>query len=370
MSVDDSDPHDKRILLALTLFAVSDRMGARIPMSFILIFVTSFLSAIALTPLATYIAVRTGVIDQPSPRRIHDKPMPRLGGLAIFFAFIVGVYFSLPYPRTDLGELERIKGLVIGCVLMFLIGLVDDYHELKSVPQLIAQFVAALIAIGSGVLVIQISNPFSGTLPLYFQEWFGVLFTAFWLVGMVNTINWLDGIDGLAAGVSVIAGSVMFLHTFRLQQFSISLLALALIGAALGFLLFNFSPARIFMGSAGANVLGFALGVLSIIGGAKVATALLVLGVPILDVAWQIISRLRAGKSPFVADRGHLHHRLLDLGLSQRTIVILYYTLSAIFGILALILPSGVYKLIALVVIGAGALLVLVRLGHRTVDRR
>ncbi|MBI5032545.1 MAG: undecaprenyl/decaprenyl-phosphate alpha-N-acetylglucosaminyl 1-phosphate transferase [Chloroflexi bacterium] len=345
-------------------------MSARISMSFILIFVTSFLSAMALTPLATWIGLRTGAVDQPSPRRIHHKPTARLGGLAIFLAFLVGVYFSVSFPRTDPFEPERIKGLLIGCALMFLIGLVDDYHELKSVPQLIAQVVAAFIAIASGVLIIEIPNPFGGALPLYFQEWFGILFTLFWLVGMVNTINWLDGMDGLAAGVSVIAGGVMFLHTFGLRQYSISLLVLALIGAALGFLLFNFSPARIFMGSIGSNVLGFALGVLSIIGGAKVATALLVLGVPILDVAWQIITRLRAGKSPFVADRGHLHHRLLDLGLSQRTIVILYYALSAFFGVLALILPSGVYKLIALVVIGAGALLVLIRLGHETVDRR
>ncbi len=345
-------------------------MSVLISMSFILIFVTSFLSAIALTPLATWLALRTGAIDQPSARRVHDKPTPRLGGLAIFFAFIIGVYFSLPYPRSDTTEMEHLNGLLIGCTLMFLIGLVDDYHELKSVPQLFAQLAAAIIAVASGVLIVEIPNPFSGAIPLQFQDWFGVLFTLFWLMGMVNTINWLDGIDGLAGGVSVIAGSVMFLHTFRLEQYSLSLLALALIGAALGFLLFNFSPARIFMGSAGANVLGFALGVLSIIGGAKVATALLVLGVPILDVAWQIISRLRAGKSPFVADKGHLHHRLLDLGLSHRAIVVLYYTLSAVFGILALILPSGVYKLIALVVIGAGALLVLVRLGHQTVERR
>ena len=345
-------------------------MVARIPMSFMLVFVTSFLSAIALTPLATWLALRTGAVDRPSARRIHTKPTPRLGGVAISLAFVIGVYFSLAFPRSDPNEPERLKGLLIGCALMFLIGLVDDYYELKSTPQLIAQFIAALIAIGSGVLVIQISNPFSDALPLYFQEWFGVLFTAFWLVGMINTINWLDGVDGLAAGVSVISGSIMFIHTFRLEQYSISLLALALIGAALGFLLFNFSPARIFMGSTGTNVLGFALGVLSIIGGAKVATALLVLGVPILDVAWQIISRLRAGKSPFVADRGHLHHHLLDLGLSQRTIAICYYILSAIFGILALILPSGVYKLIALVVIGAGALLILVKLGHQTAERR
>jgi UDP-N-acetylmuramyl pentapeptide phosphotransferase/UDP-N-acetylglucosamine-1-phosphate transferase len=200
--------------------------------------------------------------------------------------------------------------------------------------------------------------------------WFAVLFTLFWLAGMINTINWLDGVDGLAPGVAVIASGVMFVHTYRLQQFSIALLALALIGAVLGFLIYNFYPARIFMGSAGANVLGFTLGVLSIMGGAKVATVLLVLGIPILDVAWQIYNRLRHGKSPFTADRGHLHHRLLDRGLSQRAIVLLYYGLTAMLGALALVLPSGVYKLIALVIIGIGALLILIRLGEMTARRK
>ena len=332
-------------------------------MSFILVFVTGFLGAIALTPLAKQIALRTGAIDKPAARRIHDRPTTRLGGLAIFLAFFAAVGVSLLYPRNDPNEMPRLVGLLIGCVVMFVVGIYDDHHELKSTPQLVAQFLAAIIAVGFGVSILEIPNPFGGALP--FQEWFAMLFTLFWLVSMVNTINWLDGIDGLAAGVSVIAGSVLFIHTFRLGQYSISLLALALIGAALGFLLFNFAPAQIFMGSAGANVLGFALGVLSIIGGAKVATALLVLVIPILDVAWQIISRLRAGKSPFIADRGHLHHRLLDLGLSQRAIVLLYYTFTIFFGVLALVLPSGVYKLIALVVIGAGALLVLVKISKK-----
>jgi len=244
--------------------------------------------------------------------------------------------------------------------LMFVVGAYDDYRELKALPQFVAQVIAAGMAVASGVLIREIPNPLGE--PLSFETWFAILFTLFWLVGMMNTVNWLDGIDGLAGGVVVIAGGVMFAHTYRLEQYSIALLALALAGTVLGFLPFNFFPAKIFLGSAGASVLGFALGILSIIGGAKVATALLVLGIPILDVAWQIFSRLRAHRSPFAADRGHLHHRLLDLGLSQRTIVILYYTFTALSGALALVLPSGVYKLIALVVIAIGALLVLVKI--------
>ncbi len=329
-------------------------------MIFPLVFTIAFLIALAVTPIAARLAARTGAVDQPAARRIHTQPTPRWGGLPLFIAFFAAVGVSLVYPRSDPNEAVRLLGLFLGGVVMFAIGTADDHHELKPLPQLCAQFLAASLAIGSGVLIREIPNPLGGLLT--FEMWFAILFTLFWLVGMMNTINWLDGVDGLAAGIVAIAGLVLFAHTFRLGQDSIALLALALVGSALGFLIFNFHPAKIFMGSAGAGVLGFALGVLSIIGGAKVATALLVLGIPILDVAWQIVSRVRAGRSPFVADRGHLHHRLLDAGLSARTIVVLYYAFTAFFGALALLLPSGLYKLIALVILGTGALLLLVRL--------
>lgn len=337
-------------------------------MMFFFVFATAFLLMIALTPLAARIAFRTGAIDRPAQRRVNTLPIARLGGLSIFVAFILAVGVSLFAPRTDPFETPRVIGLLIGVVIMFLVGVYDDHRELKSIPQLVIQVIASIIAVASGVLITELPNPLGGA--ILFEFWFAVLFTLFWLVGMVNTINWLDGIDGLASGVIVIAGMVMFVHTYRLQQYSIALLVLALVGTALGFLFFNFSPAQIFMGSAGANVLGFALGVIAIIGGAKVATTLLVLLIPILDVAWQILNRLRAGKSPTAADRGHLHHRLLDLGLSQRMIAMLYYGFTAVFGVLALILPGGIYKLIALVVIGFGAALVLVRIGARTARRR
>lgn len=335
-------------------------------MIFFLVFVTALLISLGLTPVAARFAVRTGAVDLPAPRRVHDKPTPRLGGLSIFLAFFAAVGISLFFPRSDPNELLRLAGLFVGGGLMFVIGAIDDYHELKAGPQLVVQVVAAGIAVGTGVLILEVPNPFDPfgrAIPL--ETWFAILFTLFWLVGTMNTVNWLDGVDGLAGGVVVIAGLVMFVHTFRLQQYSIALIALALTGTALGFLPFNFFPAKTFLGSAGANVLGFALGVLSIIGGAKVATALLVLGIPILDVAWQIVSRLHAHKSPFSADRGHLHHRLLDLGLSQRAIVFFYYAFTAVFGAFAFILPSGIYKLIALLVIGLGALLLLLTLPTR-----
>lgn len=330
-------------------------------MIFVLVFASAFLLALVLTPLATRLAYKTGAIDQPRDRHQHNRPTPKLGGVPLFVAFFAAVGVSLYYPRTDELEMTRITGLFLGCTLMFIVGLYDDHRELAPLPQLIAQILAASIATMCGILIREIPNPFDGQ-SLYLELWFAFLFTLFWLVGMMNTINWLDGLDGLAGGVVVIAGMMLFAHTFRLGQNSVALLVLALIGSGLGFLVFNFFPAQIFMGSAGANVLGLALGALAIIGGAKVGTALLVLIIPILDVAWQIVQRLRAGRSPFSADRGHLHHRLLDLGLPQRVIVLLYYLLTAILGALALTLPSGVYKLIALIVIGSGALALLINL--------
>ncbi len=328
------------------------------------VFLTAFVLALILTPLAIRLAARIGAMDQPAPRRVHETPTPRLGGMPIFFAFFAAIGVSLIYARTDPNELTRLAGLLIGSTLLFAVGLYDDRRDLKALPQFAAQFIASAIAVGAGVVIRELPNPFGA--PIMLDNWFAIAFTIFWLMGMINTVNWLDGVDGLAAGVVALAALVMFIHTFGLEQYSIALLMLALIGALVGLLPYNFFPARIFLGTAGALVLGFALGALSIIGGAKVASALLVLLIPILDVAWQIVSRLRAGKSPFQADRGHLHHRLLDLGLSQRAIVWMYYAFTALFGLLALILPSGAYKLIALVVIGAGAAMVLVKIRQQT----
>ncbi len=332
----------------------------------ILVFVTAFLLALVLSPVAVWIATRTGAVDRPAPRRVHVKLTPRLGGVPIFFAFFAAVGVSLLYPRTDTNEIPRVIGLFAGSVLLFAVGVYDDHHELKALPQLIVQILAACVAVATGVLIVNVQNPFGGSLSLEdIGGWFVVLFTLFWIVGMINTVNWLDGIDGLAPGVVLIAGTVLLIHSYRIEQYSIMLLALALVGTTLGFLKFNFFPAKIFTGSAGALVLGFILGVLSIIGAARVATALLVLGIPILDTAWQIVSRIRAGQSPFSATRTHLHHRLLDLGLSQRTIVVLYYAVTALFGALALILPIPLYKLIALVVIGVGTLLLFIKLSQK-----
>jgi UDP-GlcNAc:undecaprenyl-phosphate GlcNAc-1-phosphate transferase len=334
---------------------------------FLLTFSVAFTGSLLLTPVVSRLARRFGFVDVPrEPKHVHRTPIPRLGGVALFFPFLATVCLTLvlPVARQDPLELHRLAGLLIGSAVVFGLGVYDDRRQLGPIPQLIVQLLAAVIAIYFGVTIGEIANPFGGMMR--FSLPITVAFTLFWLLGMINTVNWLDGLDGLAGGVTVIASMLLFAHSYRLGQYSIALLPLALAGCVLGFLPFNFYPARIFMGTSGSVFLGFALGTLAIIGGAKMATALLVLGIPILDVAWQIINRLRLGRSPFRGDRGHLHHRLLDLGLSQRRVVLLFYLLCAAFGALALILGSGLQKLLALLGMGIVAFVGLMLLARRS----
>lgn len=334
---------------------------------FVLVFIVAFVTALLVTLLTIRLARRFNLLDQPAPRRLHQIPTPRLGGIPLAVAFLAALAITISFPRGDQAEISRVLGLAVGVLIVAIVGLYDDLKEMGAVPLLIMQFAVAAIAIGSGVVIWEIPNPLGNPPSIPFPPIIAIAFTFFWIVGMMNTINFLDGVDGLVGGVTVIASLVLFLHTYRLEQYSVALLPLALIGATLGVLVFNFPPAKIFLGS-GAYILGFALAVLAIIGGAKVATALLPLAIPILDVAWQIITRVRAGRSPFASDRGHLHHRLYDTGVSMRALVLAYYALTALLGALALTLPSGAYKLIALVVIGAGAVGVLVRMRRTTDD--
>jgi UDP-GlcNAc:undecaprenyl-phosphate GlcNAc-1-phosphate transferase len=305
------------------------------------------------TPYVVRLAQKLNAVDTPdSGRRFHRGPTARLGGvvLAAGFGAAVGLSFILPVPRNDSLEVFRVGGLLVGLLIVLAVGIYDDMHELPAGPQFLAQFVAAAIVILLGVRIDELPTPFgSTTLP----EWFAILFTLFWLMGMMNTVNFIDGLDGLASGVVGIACLILFLHTARLGQTSIAILPLALIGAIIGFLPYNFAPAKIFLGTSGALFIGLALGALSIIGGAKVASALLVLGIPILDTAWQIIRRIRDGRAPYHGDRGHLHFRLVDRGWPQRQVVLMLYTLTAIFGGMALLLPSGMLKLAALMLMGA-----------------
>jgi UDP-GlcNAc:undecaprenyl-phosphate GlcNAc-1-phosphate transferase len=274
----------------------------------------------------------------------------------------------LPAPEgPDPKELTRLTGILVGSTFMFAVGLCDDRRELRALPQFVAQLIASLIAVITLVFIERVMNPFTDELYIFPWYW-TTLITVVWITGMINTVNFLDGLDGLAAGVAAIVAAVLFIHMYREGQYSVSLLPLALLGSTLGFLPYNFHPAKVFMGSTGSFFLGYAVATLSIVAGARMATVLLVLAVPILDVGWLVLVRLRQRRGIGHGDRSHLHFRLVDLGVSQRQVVLLYCLLSACFGVLALVVSSRMFKLGALLALGlvtVAVLAVVTWLGER-----
>ncbi len=330
-----------------------------------LIFITSLGLAALLAPLASRLGHRLDIVDRPGGRRSHKGAVSRLGGVAVFVAFAAAIglvawrgVLTAGYHDNDL---TRLSGLLIGGLGAFLFGLLDDKFELSPRLQFAFQFALSLVALATLLWLERFTLPFFGlvTLDAYlWGAWVYIPMTIIWVVGMINTVNWLDGLDGLAAGVGAILCLVLAIHMHRVGQSSVALLPLALLGALLGFLPFNFAPARLFLGSTGTFFLGYALGGLGLIAGGRTATLLMVMALPVVDVAWQIFDRVRRRRSPTQADRGHLHFRLLDLGLSQRTIVLLYWGICTVFGLLGLI-ASPWHKLLALVGIGVAAIVAL-----------
>ena len=303
-----------------------------------------------------------GWLDQIGPRRVNPNRLPRIAGPAVLCGFLAGLAMTwlLGADRFP-DERNRIVLLAVAAVMLVGIMIVDDIRGLTPWVKLGWQIGITLIVVlpyafdrSWGIVIDQFNLPVWGTITLGVPMAVG--FSTFWIVGMMNTINLIDGLDGLAGSVSLVACAILFLHTYFWPrddpQFTISLLPAALGGTILGFLIFNWHPARIILGDAGAYFVGFALAVCSIIGGAKIALALLALGLPILDVAWVAMARMRSGASPVEADRGHLHHRLLDLGWSQPRIVATVAGASLAFGVASLLLPSREWKLAAIVVVG------------------
>jgi UDP-N-acetylmuramyl pentapeptide phosphotransferase/UDP-N-acetylglucosamine-1-phosphate transferase len=368
------------------------------------IFAVTLVLSLGLTALVRRLALRRGLVDVPGEeRRVHRVAVPRLGGLAMFGAFAVGVLLTFVFniregkSGNESFESSRVLLMLAGAGIITVVMAIDDIRDLRPVTRLFWQIGAALLVIvpslvwpggpnfsaatgtmelpgtqhydqGAGVLALTVQSPFGGAIELPLVV--AVLFTVVWLVGMTNTINWIDGLDGLAAGVSVVACGVLFWITGPvLGQWTLAYLPLILGAAILGFLPFNIYPARIFMGDSGAMFLGFTLAVISIIGGAKLAAALLVLGIPILDAIYLVIYRLYRGRSPMSPDRGHLHHRLLDLGFNQQQVVLIFYALSASFGVLGLLLPSGLLKLIALLAMVLILVGLLIFIARRRFDR-
>jgi len=330
--------------------------------------VISFILSIFLTLIVKKIAWSLKILDYPGEnRKIHKRPIPLLGGVAIFLTFflVLGYYAFFTNRILDSHILiKHLWGIFGGGLLLMIGGFLDDKYNLSPKKQFIWPFLATIAVIVSGIGVREITNPFGGLINLAIYEkilfwWQGLpyritlpadLFTFVWLLGMMYTTKFLDGLDGLTTGISAIGAFLIFLLStvtiYLLPE--VALIAVIFVGVCLGFLVFNFHPAKIFLGEGGSLFLGFMVGVLAILAGSKIATALLVMGIPILDVFWVILRRIFwEKKMPFLADKKHLHFRLLDVGFSHRQAVLFLYFLAAAFGFLTLFLQSK-GKLVAL----------------------
>jgi UDP-GlcNAc:undecaprenyl-phosphate GlcNAc-1-phosphate transferase len=332
------------------------------------VFILAALVSLVLTPLVRRMALRYRMVDRPNARRVNTRIVARGGGIAVATAFLaVGAGFVIANEQTDwvpqvltIADSDMVA-LFVGGLVAVLIGVVDDLLDLRARWQLFGQVLLALLAVLLGIGIEVIANPF-GQGVIRFNEPFSIGFTVFWIVGMINSINWIDGLDGLSTGIGLIAAVTLGLIslTTQISQPLIAVLCFALAGALAGFLRWNFHPASIFMGTSGVQFVGYTLAVLSILGSAKVAVALLVLGVPILDTFWLIVRRVSERRSPFTADKAHIHHRLLDLGLSHRDTVLVIYAICAGLGLVALLLSEvnqvyaflGVFLVSGLVLFG------------------
>jgi UDP-GlcNAc:undecaprenyl-phosphate GlcNAc-1-phosphate transferase len=309
-------------------------------------FVVATATTYALARLAERYGRQLGVVDQPRAGEVQQAPVPRTGGyamlgglwLALFIGYLTREWFlvdPVTGPMWNPADDQRILGLVLGSVCIVPLAILDDRRRLGPWPQLAGQIAIAAIPVAFGLRVSSIAHPFGD--PLQLPLWLDVPISILWFVGMMNAINWVDVMDGLAGGVAFGAAIVLFARAYLFLQFSIALFPLAVAGICLGFLGRNRPPARIFMGSSGSLLLGFALAGSGILGGAKVGTALLVLGVPILDAAWVIFRRLTRGARPTKGgDREHLPMKLHDLGLSTGQTVLVLYIVSAVLGIVGL----------------------------------
>ncbi len=325
--------------------------------TYLFYFLVGAVFAAIITPPVKKLAMRWGAVDIPRPpRNLHPRPVAKLGGLAVCLAFFgaIGLYLLWGKVNYNIVPFNFFVGIILGGMLLVLGGVLDDKYDLPAKLQWLFPALAALVIVlsGIGVGIKFISNPFGAPLSLNFSV-LGIgassIFVWLWMMGMMFTTKFLDGIDGLTAGISFIASLTLFFLSLgaKVNQPITATLAIIFCGVLAGYLIYGFHPAKIFLGEAGSTFTGFVLGVLSIILGAKIATALLVMGIPILDVAWVIAQRLWLKASPFKGDRLHLHFRMLDLGLSQKQTVVVLYFISALFGFTAIFLQSF-GKLIAL----------------------
>ena len=308
----------------------------------------------AATPLVKSLAFKVGAVDVPKDnRRMHKVPIPRLGGLAIFLAFMFSVLLFADIDR-------EIQGILLGAVMIVVLGVLDDILTLQALPKFAVQILAAVVVVLHGVRIEFLTNPIPHGAATYLvlPGWLSVVLTVVWIVAITNAVNFIDGLDGLAVGVSGISAATMLVVALIVAENNIAIIMAALLGACLGFIPYNFNPAKIFMGDTGSTFLGFILATVSIQGLFKLyaiisfAVPFLILGIPIFDICFAIIRRVAKGQNPMQADRGHVHHRLIDMGFSQKQSVAITYMLTAILGLAAVVLTtSGEVK--ALILIGS-----------------
>lgn len=333
-------------------------MWGNIAIAFLLAYIVSFMA----TPYTIKLAEKIGAVsEEKGERRTHKKNMPKFGGAAVILGFLVSVAYLLIIMSIE-GSFElfseeqygyKLVGLFLGIIVISITGIIDDIKTLKPIPKLIGQIISASIIVAFGIKIENLSIPFLYNIGL--SDAFSTIVTIIWIVGVTNAINLIDGLDGLSSGISIIS-CLSLLIIFALNESPIVaiILTTALVGALVGFLPFNFAPAKTFIGDIGSNFLGFVLAVVSILGVAKTYTAVVIilpviaLGLPIFDTAFAIIRRLIKGKSlkaVFQADKGHLHHKLVAKGFSQKQAVLILYGISAAFGMFAVILfDSGIWK--------------------------
>ena len=318
----------------------------------LLAFAVSLLVAYVMTPPVKRFAEKGGAIDVPKDyRRVHDHPIPRMGGLAIFIGFVLSLIFFVPMST-------KVLGLLVGSVIIAVMGGVDDIVSLNPWVKLAGQIVAALVAIRCGLVFDVISNPNIFAEETYIEiGWLSIPLTMLWIVGCTNAVNLIDGLDGLAVGVSAISSMTMLIVSLFVSEPVVSIILAALTGACLGFMPYNLNPAKIFMGDVGSQLLGFVLSTASIMGLFKLHAIitffvpLLALALPLADTIFAFFRRILHGQSPFKADKGHFHHRLLAMGLNQKQVVAVLYGISAVLGLLAVLMAgdSMAVKIICLV---------------------
>lgn len=350
-------------------------MWGDIAIAFLLAFITAFV----ITPYTIKLAKKVGAIDLPKDeRRINKKPMPRLGGLAVIAGFLVSIIYLITILGIE-GSLNlnteeqyyiKLAGFFLGALIIIITCFIDDVKGLPPIAKLIGQIIAAVIVMKSGIMIEHIDIPFfSGEGLTELNEIFSVILTLGWIVGITNAINLIDGLDGLSSGISLISClSLLIIFSLNDSPIIAILMITALAGALTGFLPFNFNPAKTFIGDTGSNFLGFSLAVISILGVAKTYTAivivapLIVLALPVFDTLFAIIRRIIKGKSlkaVVIADKGHLHHKMLKKGFTQKEAVLILYGISATLGMFAIVLlESGIWKALsfALIVIAVIAL--------------